>query len=160
VPSAPAPTLIAGPVAVHRHAVSGSASYTRSGSIRPAASRYPGGGLQGPQCDSRSTPPASLRSGAGGILTSAARSVGEVRIPEAERPRHIYPGQSGCQAGITLHNSTYGDTSLCSHYARRIGIVDGNQTGGSRTDSGASECLSRLWPKLQLYGRGPAEDHR
>jgi hypothetical protein len=36
-----------------------------------------------------------LRSGAGGILTSAARSVGEVRIPEAERPGHIYPGRAG-----------------------------------------------------------------
>jgi hypothetical protein len=105
VPSAPAPTLIAGPVAVHRHAVSGSASYTRSGSIRPAASRYPGGGLQGPQCDSRSTPPASLRSGAGGILTSAARSVGEVRILEAERPSHETPGRKGCRAGIAARSA-------------------------------------------------------
>ena len=35
----------------------------------------------------------SLRSGAVVILTSAARSGGEVRITEAERPRHVRPGR-------------------------------------------------------------------
>jgi hypothetical protein len=37
----------------------------------------------------------SLRSGAVVILTSAARSGGEVRITEAERPRRIHPGRRG-----------------------------------------------------------------
>jgi hypothetical protein len=41
-----------------------------------------------------------LRSGAVVILTSAARSGGEVRITEAQRPRHIRPGRRGCRAGI------------------------------------------------------------
>jgi hypothetical protein len=36
-----------------------------------------------------------LRSGAVVILTSATRSGGEVRITEAERPRHVHQGQRG-----------------------------------------------------------------
>jgi hypothetical protein len=39
------------------------------------------------------------------ILTSAARSGGEVRITEAERPRRIHPGQRGCQAGIVARSA-------------------------------------------------------
>jgi hypothetical protein len=39
------------------------------------------------------------------ILTSAARSGGEVRITEAERPRHLTPGRRGCQAGIAAHSA-------------------------------------------------------
>jgi hypothetical protein len=38
------------------------------------------------------------------ILTSAARSGGEVRITEAERPRHVNPGQRRTKAGIAVHS--------------------------------------------------------
>jgi hypothetical protein len=39
------------------------------------------------------------------ILTSAARSGGEVRITEAERPRRIHPGQTGCQAESAAYSA-------------------------------------------------------
>ena len=48
---------------------------------------------------------ASLRSGAVVILTSASRSGGEVRITEAQRPRHVNPGRRGCQAGIEARSA-------------------------------------------------------
>jgi hypothetical protein len=45
-----------------------------------------------------------LRSGAVVILTSASRSGGEVRITEAERPRHVTPGRRRCRTGIAAHS--------------------------------------------------------
>jgi hypothetical protein len=51
-----------------------------------------------PRTISRLTPPTfSLRSGAVVILTSASRSGGEVRITEAQRPRHVHPGRRGAE---------------------------------------------------------------
>jgi hypothetical protein len=38
------------------------------------------------------------------ILTSAPRSGGEVRITEAERPRHVYPGRTGYTTGIAVRS--------------------------------------------------------
>ena len=58
-----------------------------------------------------------LRSGAVVILTSAARSGGEVRITEAERPRHVNPGQRGCQAGIAARSACNAGATLRSRYA-------------------------------------------
>jgi ribosome modulation factor len=56
------------------------------------------------------------------ILTSAARSGGEVRITEAERPRRIYPGQSGYQAGIAARSAHMRGhcavRPVCEHYLR------------------------------------------
>jgi hypothetical protein len=53
-----------------------------------------------------------LRSGAVVILTSAARSGGEVRITEAERPRRIHPGRRGCRAGIAVCSAPTGGIVL------------------------------------------------
>jgi hypothetical protein len=65
----------------------------------------------------RPPPQLSLRSGAVVILTSAARSGGEVRITEAERPRHVSPGRRGCWAGIAPDSRRWAVTALCSRYA-------------------------------------------
>jgi hypothetical protein len=47
------------------------------------------------------------------ILTSATRSGGEVRITEAERPRHIHPGRTGCQTESPVHSAAYVQAALC-----------------------------------------------
>jgi WD40 repeat protein len=51
------------------------------------------------------------------ILTSAPRSRGEVRITEAERPRHVCPGRMGCQTGIAARSAARTDAALYSRYA-------------------------------------------
>jgi hypothetical protein len=60
----------------------------------------------------------SLRSGAVVILTSAARSGGEVRITEAERPRPIHPGQTGCQTGIAAPSPGAGGRCIMGQVCR------------------------------------------
>ena len=46
------------------------------------------------------------------ILTSAARSGGEVRITEAERPRRIHPGRRECRAGNAARSAARADAAL------------------------------------------------
>jgi hypothetical protein len=60
-----------------------------------------------------------LRSGAGVILTSAARSGGEVRITEAERSRRIHPGRRGARP----ESPRAAPRLRTSHYAAGIWTV-------------------------------------
>ena len=57
-----------------------------------------------------------LPRGAVVILTSAARSGGEVRITEAERPRRIRPGRGGCQAGIAAQSAARAGAAAAGGY--------------------------------------------
>ena len=64
----------------------------------------------------------ALRSGAVVILTSAARSGGEVRITEAERPRHVIPGRRGVEPESRRIVAVWANAALCCRCASCIQV--------------------------------------
>ena len=72
----------------------------------------------------------SLRSGAVVILTSAARSGGEVRITEAERPPLVSPGRRA----IRPESRRIAPLAAMLHYTGNMRLVLW-QTGGSQAEA-------------------------
>ena len=73
------------------------------------------------------------------ILTSASRSGGEVRITEAQRPRHVNPGRRGCQAGIEARSAR---NALA--YSPQVELPLSPPPEPSAQRERASELLARL----------------
>ena len=91
------------------------------GNLEPGP-RFPGGGaVPGSPATTDTKPLFSHfeRSAAGVILTSASRSGGEVRITEAERSDHVFPGRKGMRQNRSAQRP-HGSMLSCAANMRRL----------------------------------------